>query len=122
MVSELIDHASASWDIQLLEEHFYDMDKAEILNIPLSSKVQADFWSWHYEKTGVFIVCSAYAMLVSTRQRREAWLEETAGSSSDHAEGTSWKYLWKVKVPGKVRMFLWLLARQSLPTEDIRSH
>ena len=54
MVSELIDHASASWDIQLLEEHFYDMDKAEILNIPLSSKVQADFWSWHYDKRDLF--------------------------------------------------------------------
>ena len=28
--------------------------------------------------------------------------------------------LWKVQVPSKVRVFLWQLARQSIPTQDVR--
>lgn len=33
-----------------------------------------------------------------------------------------WKTLWKTQVLGKIRMFLWRLAKQSLPTEDVRAH
>lgn len=31
-----------------------------------------------------------------------------------------WATLWKIKVPSKLRIFLWRLARQSLPTGDVR--
>ena len=61
-------------------------------------------------------------MLVGTRQRREAWLEGTAGPSSSRAAEGSWKSLWKTNVPGKIRMFLWRLSKQSLPTNDVRAH
>lgn len=36
LVSDLIDHSSASWNQAKLDEHFIDMDKEAILNIPLS--------------------------------------------------------------------------------------
>ena len=54
-VTDLIDHSTASWDVAKLDEHFLDMDKEIIMNIPLSSRVQ-DFWSWHYENRGVFML------------------------------------------------------------------
>lgn len=31
-----------------------------------------------------------------------------------------WAALWKVQVPSKVRVFLWRLARQSIPAQDVR--
>jgi hypothetical protein len=51
-------------------------------------------------------------MLVFTGERREAWLEGRAGA----------KQLWRSKVPSKMKMFLWHLAKQSLPTNDVRNH
>lgn len=30
--------------------------------------------------------------------------------------------LWKVKVPSKIRVFLWRLAKHSIPTGDVRFH
>jgi hypothetical protein len=75
-----------------------------------------------FEKKGHFSVRLVYNMLVATRQRREAWLEGTAAASRSNIEEGSWKALWKTEVPGKLRMFLWRLAKQSLPTEDIRAH
>lgn len=51
--------------------------------------------------------------------RREAWLDGSSGSSSIDRYSASWKLLWKTPVPGKIRMFLWRLAKHSIPTEDV---
>jgi hypothetical protein len=37
-------------------------------------------------------------------------------------EEKSWKSMWKLKVPAKLKVFLWRLAKQSLPTADVRHH
>ena len=68
------------------------------------------------------MVRSAYNMLVTTRIRREAWLEGSTGTSNMRANEGAWKALWKTEVPSKVRMFLWRLSKQSLPTKDVRAH
>lgn len=75
MVSELIDQTTLAWNSNLLDTHFYAMDKEAIQNIPISSRAQADFWAWHYEKKGVFTVRSAYRLLAATKQQRTDWLE-----------------------------------------------
>ena len=30
--------------------------------------------------------------------------------------------MWKIPVPSKIQIFLWILAKHSLPTEDVRHH
>ncbi|XP_020153536.1 uncharacterized protein [Aegilops tauschii subsp. strangulata] len=122
MVSELITPATASWNRQLVQSTFMPMDADIILGIPLCTRNMPDFWAWHYEKHGTFSVRSAYNMIIATRQRREAWLEGSAGPSNARAESGAWKTLWNTAVPGKVRMFLWRLSKQSLPTNDVRAH
>ena len=59
-------------------------------------------------------------MLADTKRRREDWLENNAGRSNYVEEARVWTLLWLVQVPGKVRNFLWRLARCSIPTEDVR--
>ena len=56
MVSELIDHTTASWDVQKLHAVFCPSDVEAILNIPLCTLRQGDFWAWHHEKRGIFSV------------------------------------------------------------------
>lgn len=122
LVSDLIDHMIASWDVQRLQETFLSIDIPSILNIPLCTRNEPDFWEWNHENNGIFSVRSAYRMLVSTRQRREAWLENTAGSSTVEADAGSWKRLWNTQAPAKIRMFFWRLSKHSLLTNDVRSH
>ena len=121
-VSELIDSHSATWDIQKLQANLLPMDVEIISNIPLSTRRQEDFWAWHYDKRGIFTVRSAYHMLVTTREKRTAWLDEHDGSSDSAGEKRNWSMLWKVRVPSKIRVFLWRLARQSLPSVDVLHH
>ena len=65
---------------------------------------------------------SAYRMLSSTKERREAWLEETPASSDVRGLEKSWTSLWRIKVPSKLKTFLWRLAKHSLPTSDVLHH
>jgi ribonuclease HI len=123
MVSAFIDDTSAVWKKELLEEYFLPMDVEVIMSIPLSTRRLEDRWAWHYEKSGILTVRSVYRLLVQTKKRREDWLEGRSASSGTAAEGKAWQRLWKVvQVPSKLRIFLWRLAHQSLPTGDVRRH
>jgi hypothetical protein len=61
-------------------------------------------------------------MLINNREKRTAWMENTASRSNTTAAEKEWATLWSVKVPSKVRNFLWRLARHSLPSRDVLHH
>jgi hypothetical protein len=122
MVSELIDTQTRSWDAAKVQAFMLPINEKVIRNIPLSMRIQEDHWAWHYDKHGRFSVRSAYRMLVSTRERRTAWLDENARVSSVRKVEKEWSALWQVKVPSKLRVLLWRLAKQSLPTVDVLHH
>ena len=122
LVASYINNTSATWRVDRLGEFFLPMDIEVIQTIPICTRRIDDFFAWHYEKTGVFSVKSAYRMLVDTKRRREAWLHETTTSSTSEREEKDWVSLWKTHVPVKIRVFLWRLMNNSIPTGDVRFH
>ena len=119
-VSELIDPTTRTCNRPILMQHFVKPDVDVIMSIPLSFRVQQDFWAWHYDKRGIFSVRSAYRMLSAIKFQREDWLEHRTGHSNIAAYNKSWSLLWKVKVPSKVRLFAWRLAHTSIPTGTLK--
>ena len=94
-----------------------------IESIPLSTSPQDDYyWAWHYEKSGVFSVRSTYRMLVRSWEMLAACAEGRLGRSNVGAQEKKWTELGRTKVPSKVRVLLWRLARHSIPTGDVRHH
>jgi ribonuclease HI len=122
MVSDYIHHHIAAWNTEKLEEYFLPMDVEIIRNIPLCTRFQDDFWSWHFENNGQFSVRSCYRALAATKRVREDWLDGNSAASDTTKEEKAWSKLWKISVPSKIRLFLWRLAKHSIPTEDIRHH
>lgn len=88
-VCELIDQVSVAWDTKKVKAAFLPMDVEAILNIPICTRRQDDFWAWHYDKNGLFSVRSAYRMLVNTKERRTAWLVSSAAASKHRGEEKS---------------------------------
>lgn len=119
MVSDLLSPALASWNESLVQLVFLPFDAEAILKIPVCTRNTEDFWAWNPDRKGRFTVSSAYKLLVTTKVQREAWLDGRADSSSNAREGEAWSRLWQLKVPSKVRVFLWRLARHSIPTTDV---
>jgi hypothetical protein len=105
-VSDFINIVEATWKVDQLRQFFLPMDVEAICSIPLCTRRMDDFWAWHYEKSGVLSVRSAYRLLIQTKKRREDWLEGRAAGSGTAAEEKAWTRLWKVQVPSKLRVFL----------------
>jgi hypothetical protein len=82
MVSKLIDHTAACWREEVLNAEFLPMDVHEIIKIPLISVSREDRWAWSFERNGYFSVRSAYRMLITTKKKREDWLDQRTGSSN----------------------------------------
>jgi hypothetical protein len=117
LVSELIDMSTVSWDKAKLLQWFSLSDVEAITNISLSTRHQDDYWAWFHEKSGVFSVRTAYRMLITDRS-----LENRTCRSNISVEEKEWTTLWGIKVPSKIRVFLWRLARSSLPSKDVLHH
>lgn len=122
LVSELIDATTATWDQQKLHDFFTPPDIEVILGIPLNTRRQEDFWAWNHERSGIFSVRSAYRMLVINKERATAYFENGASRSNIKAEEKEWCALWRIMLPPKICIFLWCLARHSLPTGNVRNH
>jgi hypothetical protein len=121
-VSKIINQSEARWDTEKIQQLFTPADAEAILSIPLSTRNQSDFWAWHHEKKGIFTVRSAYRMLVSMREQTNQYEDGIAGRSDTNKVEKEWTTLWGLLLPSKLKIFLWRLARQSLPTGDVLHH
>ncbi|KAK4417161.1 putative ribonuclease H protein [Sesamum alatum] len=65
----------------------------------------------HFSKNGVFSVQSVYNVAVELLSR------DSAGQSGlGEAPKGGWDFLWKLKIPAKVKVFVWRTCNQALPT------
>lgn len=99
---------------------FIAPDAEAILNIPLCHGGGDDFMAWSHEKSGVYIVKSAYRSLMNKKERSA--LEEGASSGSSNDGKELWNALWKLNVISKVRVFYWRVLRGIIPSECTLRH
>ena len=59
-------------------------------------------------------------MLCAVKKQREDWLEHRPSTFDTQATKKSWSSLWNVKIPSKVRIFVWRLAHTSIPTGALK--
>ncbi|XP_060961202.1 uncharacterized protein LOC133031689 [Cannabis sativa] len=109
MVSDLIG-GQGSWDVGSLSRYFMQADIDIILGIPLRYGPCADRWCWHYTSNGCYSVKSGYAVALDM-------VSESNGSSSgDQAHW--WNGLWNLRVPQKIKIFVWRMYFRALPTNS----
>ncbi|KAL2936256.1 hypothetical protein RDABS01_006694, partial [Bienertia sinuspersici] len=92
------------WREDVLQEVFLPIDLERIRSIPISSRLPDDVWYWNGSKDGEFRVRDAYRMAIM----------EDRASSSNGADPI-WNKIWKLKVPPKVRLFVWRACWDILP-------
>ncbi|XP_050233384.1 uncharacterized protein LOC126681873 [Mercurialis annua] len=104
-VSSLLKVDSKDWDVDVITDVLCIRDAQEILKIPLTSSCNDDKWSWRFDRKGLYTVRSAYKALM-----------EVNNNTTPNVIWSGWKHLWKLKVPPKVKNFLWRCCSNCLPT------
>jgi hypothetical protein len=105
-VSELMTEAGR-WNEDIIKSIFLPIDARAILRIPVRPQ-EEDWWAWEPEKHGEYTVKSAYRMLAAPQTFQ-------ASASGDE----SWKRIWKLQVPPKVKVFWWRVLHEFIPTKDV---
>ncbi|KAL8133670.1 hypothetical protein AgCh_008927 [Apium graveolens] len=95
-----------TWDVDLINDLFIERDANLILSIPVR-RLDNDSWFWRKEKMGTYSVKSAYDVI-------RAGLESNLLSSNSGF----WNKLWNLKIPLKVKHFIWRSISGCLPTKD----
>ena len=100
------------WDLSLIENWISNYEKEAImasLKRPINTN---DKWVWCVGKWNQYSVKEGYKVTQQVVIRERG---ESPSSSSNSLEGL-WKQIWKLKVPHKIRSFMWRILSNALPT------
>lgn len=106
---------SGRWYEHLVRQLFPNHISEAILDIPLNRRGCEDIRFWSGSKNGKYSVKSGYH--VDTN----CW--STPSNTSRHPLSSWWKTLWNLRLPPKIRIFMWKASRDFIPTEvNLMSH
>jgi hypothetical protein len=77
-VSQLMKPERREWDEQMIKACLYLHDAYEVLRIRLTERGDNDFIAWHYERTGLFMLQSAYKPALESEQMEKRQTESSA--------------------------------------------
>lgn len=87
--------------------HIIDRDTSELINniYLVGFTSESDQPCWTHAGNGIFSASSAYEFICK-----------------EGSDLSGWKWLWKLKVPSKLKTFTWLILLNKLPTNELRNH
>ncbi|KAK4841625.1 hypothetical protein QYF36_007708 [Acer negundo] len=100
--------SSGGWNEELIKASFFQVEAELILSLPCSSPFTADSIMWHYEKWGSFSVKSGYNFGCNV------W--SNPSSSGLNPTVSWWKFLWRMQIPSKVKLFIWHACNNWIPS------
>ncbi|KAJ1394179.1 Ribonuclease H-like superfamily [Sesbania bispinosa] len=112
-VADLLSPGARRCDIRKIGEMFPHEIAQKIIQMPIWWGGEEDTFYWPYDKTGNFTVRSAYHVGRSEREHNT-----TPQASFEQIDKENWKWIWRVKCPHKIKLFLWRVCTDSLPVLD----
>lgn len=89
------------WRVDVLEHFLPPFTMIATMVMPLSQFLGSDRLLWRFNKNGLFLMKACYHKLYE-----ENFEYGMNGASSNHIQAWFWRYLWKLKIPPKVKMFV----------------
>lgn len=107
----LFDPHSCWWNTHLTDLCFYPPKAQQIKSIPICSIPQSDVLIWLKERIGIYSVKMGYQALC------EGSTQIHVPTQNAEAKKSFWKGIWKLKVPSKIKHFMWKPCPNALPTK-----
>ena len=102
------------WDVErVLKAVLWPADVEAVLKLPLGRRDYEDKIIWHFDKNGRYLVKFNYKVALESKVQ--------AGSSSRNGLRNWWqKYLWRLRIPNKIKILIWRAFRGILPSSGNR--
>ena len=104
-VALIIDQDLHTWKTSMVLDIFNPIFANAILSIPIPSRLSPDKLMWILDSKGLFLVKFAYKELLPN-------------IPSQATTKVNWSKLRKLRGPGRIKMFLWRIAANVLPTKE----
>ncbi|KAL0012539.1 hypothetical protein SO802_007647 [Lithocarpus litseifolius] len=105
---QLIDQHSNFWNSNMIADLFSADSARAILAIPIPYNSKQDKLIWVLDSKGMFSVKSIYDFSFRS-------------SSGNNQQNNLWKKLWKARLPERLKMLLWRIGVDTLPTKESRA-
>ncbi|KAF9592290.1 hypothetical protein IFM89_013516 [Coptis chinensis] len=105
-VADFINPQTRQWNWSVVSAVWPPGILPKILSIPLKFQSHADRHIWAPHKSASYMVKSAYDLLWQLKNR-------------DRNEFPLTKFIWKIKLPFKIRFFLWQCCKGLVPTSEL---
>ncbi|KAF4380209.1 hypothetical protein G4B88_001360 [Cannabis sativa] len=105
-VADLITQ-NRQWDLTTISANFGQADIDRILSIPLTIYPSDDILIWNGTNSGNYMVKSGYYFASS--------LAELNDAGNTFSSENWWTKFWKLKLPSKLRIFVWKVYHNVLP-------
>lgn len=112
-VAALLDIQNRSWNIDKLQELFYEADVDSILAMNPVFELE-DYWVWVHNKSGAYSVKSGYWLRNRVSKVEEIIQAEVRPSLNDLKSET-----WKIKTPPKIKMLIWRAISNAIPAGEL---
>lgn len=112
-VSILIDHELCQWRGDEVDRLFILEEASVIKAIPLSFSSRRDMIIWTSCRDGIYSVKSGYKLLMELVEVNEP----AANVTSVNELKSTWNAIWKLQVPNKIKLLMWRVGSDSLPTK-----
>ncbi|XP_071722606.1 uncharacterized protein [Rutidosis leptorrhynchoides] len=114
IVNELLHLDINRWNVPLLHQQFDASTVQDILKIQVRPHYTTDRVIWTGMVNGIYSVKNGY----NTFRKTLLSSQPNIASSSYHPLKSLWKAIWAVKLPPKIRPFLWSVCHNALATKD----
>lgn len=110
--------SNKQWNHTKLSSLFLNYETEAIKRVPIDSLGTSDSRYWRYSKKGLYTVKSAYWKTHNCNHDNN---NDQAGSTS--CTPIPWSRIWNLKLPPKVKIFLWKTAQNAIAAEaNLKAH
>ncbi|CAB4283736.1 unnamed protein product [Prunus armeniaca] len=113
-VADLIDSELKIWRCDLISRLFYPNEARLITSMPISRWGCPDRLMWHFHKQGVYTVRSGYDLALYLKRNGELGVKGDGEGSRQSNQAAIWKGIWRLRIPPKIRTFVWKACRNAL--------
>ena len=110
-VDVLINEENRTWNDDLIAGLFAPEEAELIKKIPFSKHPTEDKLYWPWTQNGQYSCKSGYRFLKMEEEEPRQEVEQ-------NGEKNLWRSIWGLRVPNKIKNFLWRVCRDAIPTKS----